>query len=106
MTVYREEIFGPVISAMKITSDNIDALAREANNTNYGLGASIWTKDLARAHKLAAKIKAGIVWINTHNQSDANMPWGGYKESGWGREMGKPALELYTEVKSVAAFLG
>lgn len=106
MTVYREEIFGPVISAMKMTSDNIDALAKEANNTNYGLSASIWTKDLARAHKLAAKIRAGIIWINTHNQSDANMPWGGYKESGWGREMGKPAMDIYTEVKSVAAFLG
>ncbi|MCP2138617.1 phenylacetaldehyde dehydrogenase [Rhizobium sp. SLBN-94] len=106
MTVYKEEIFGPVISAMKITSDNLDALAREANNSQYGLGASIWTKDLARAHKLAAKIRAGIVWINNHNQSDANMPWGGFKESGWGREMGRPAVDLYTEVKSVAAFLG
>ncbi len=106
MTVYKEEIFGPVISAMKINSDNLDALAREANNTQYGLGASIWTKDLARAHKLAAKIRAGIIWINNHNQSDANMPWGGFKESGWGREMGRPAVDLYTEVKSVAAFLG
>lgn len=106
MTVYKEEIFGPVISAMKMTTDNIDVLAREANNTQYGLSASIWTKDLSRAHRFASRIKAGIVWINTHNQSDANMPWGGYKQSGWGREMGKPAMDMYTEIKSVAAFLG
>jgi phenylacetaldehyde dehydrogenase len=106
MTVYKEEIFGPVISAMKLTSRNIEALAREANNTEYGLGASIWTRDLTTAHRLASQIRAGIIWINTHNQSDANLPWGGFKQSGWGREMGKPAVELYTEVKSVAAFLG
>ncbi|WP_108260050.1 aldehyde dehydrogenase family protein [Mangrovicoccus ximenensis] len=105
-TVYREEIFGPVISAMKITDETVTALAREANNTEYGLGASVWTKDLARAHKLAARIRAGIVWVNNHNQSDANFPWGGYKQSGWGREMGKSAIELYTETKSVAVYLG
>lgn len=106
MTVYKEEIFGPVISAMKLTSDNLDELAREANNTSYGLSASIWTKDLSRAHRLAARIRAGIVWVNNHNQSDANMPWGGYKQSGWGREMGKPAIDMYTETKSVAVYLG
>lgn len=106
MTVYREEIFGPVISAMKMTSQNIDALAKEANNSVYGLGASIWTRDISVAHKLAARIRAGIIWINNHNQSDANLPWGGFKQSGWGREMGKPAVDLYTEVKSVGVFLG
>lgn len=106
MTVYREEIFGPVISAMKMTSANVDALAREANNTTYGLAASIWTRDLQVAHKLAARIRAGIIWINNHNQSDANLPWGGFKQSGWGREMGKPAVDLYTEVKSVGVYLG
>ncbi|GKY87091.1 aldehyde dehydrogenase family protein [Sinisalibacter aestuarii] len=105
MSVYQEEIFGPVISAMKMTTENIDELAREANNTNYGLAASIWTSDISRAHKLAARIRAGIIWVNTHNQSDANMPWGGYKQSGWGREMGKPAMDMYTEVKSVAVAL-
>jgi phenylacetaldehyde dehydrogenase len=106
MTIYREEIFGPVISAMKMTSQNIDALAKEANNTTYGLAASIWTKDISVAHRLAARIRAGIIWINNHNQSDANLPWGGFKQSGWGREMGKPAVDLYTEVKSVAVYLG
>lgn len=106
MRVYKEEIFGPVITAMKMTSDNIDVLAREANNTQYGLAASIWTKDLSKAHRLAARIRAGIIWVNSHNQSDANMPWGGYKQSGWGREMGKPAMEMYTEIKSVAVNLG
>lgn len=106
MTVYKEEIFGPVISAMKLTTENIEELAREANNTEYGLGASIWTKDIARAHRLASKIRAGIVWVNNHNQSDANMPWGGFKQSGWGREMGKPAIDMYTETKSVAVYLG
>lgn len=106
MTVYKEEIFGPVISAMKMTTSNIDELAREANNTTYGLSASIWTKDLSRAHRFASRIRAGIIWINNHNQSDANMPWGGFKQSGWGREMGKDAIEIYTETKSVATFLG
>lgn len=105
MTIYREEIFGPVISAMKITSDNIDELAREGNNSSFGLAASIWTKDLSRAHRLAARLRAGVVWINTHNQGDANMPWGGYKQSGWGRERGREAIDTYTETKAVAAFL-
>ncbi|WP_319003278.1 aldehyde dehydrogenase family protein [Celeribacter naphthalenivorans] len=106
MTVYKQEIFGPVISAMKFSDESIEELAKEANNTEYGLGASIWTNNLSRAHKFAARIRAGIVWINSHNQSDANMPWGGYKQSGWGREMGKDAIEIYTETKSVAVNLG
>jgi phenylacetaldehyde dehydrogenase len=99
MKVVREEIFGPVVTAMPFKS--IDEIASEANNTRYGLAAGIWTKDIGKAHSLAAKLRAGTVWINCYNVFDAAMPFGGYKESGWGREMGKEALELYTEVKSV-----
>jgi phenylacetaldehyde dehydrogenase len=106
MTVYRDEIFGPVISAMRISGQNIDALACEANNTTYGLGASIWTQDVKRAHQLAARIRAGVVWINAHHSIDAAFPFGGFKQSGWGREMGKPGIDLYTELKSVAIKLG
>lgn len=101
MKVVREEIFGPVVTAMPFKS--IDEIAAEANNTNYGLAAGIWTRDIGKAHALANKIKAGTVWINCYNVFDAAMPFGGYKQSGWGREMGKQSLELYTEVKSVCA---
>jgi len=99
MKVVREEIFGPVVTAMPFKS--IDEIAAEANNTSYGLAAGIWTKDIAKAHSLANKLKAGTVWINCYNVFDAAMPFGGYKQSGWGREMGKEALELYTETKAV-----
>ena len=99
MKVVREEIFGPVVTAMPFK--NIDEIAAEANNSSYGLAAGIWTKDIGKAHALANKLRAGTVWINCYNVFDAAMPFGGYKESGWGREMGKEALELYTEVKSV-----
>ncbi|WPJ98257.1 aldehyde dehydrogenase family protein [Pseudomonas putida] len=105
MTVYREEIFGPVISAMKISNQNLDDLAREANNTEYGLAASIWTQNITQAHALAARIRAGIIWINSHNQIDPSLPFGGFKESGIGREMGLSGLEHYTETKSVAVLL-
>src|SRR3954466_6106003 len=99
MKVVQEEIFGPVVTAMPFKS--LDEIASEANNTAYGLAAGIWTKDIAKAHSLANKLKAGTVWINCYNVFDAAMPFGGYKQSGWGREMGKEALELYTETKAV-----
>ncbi|MBV9075512.1 MAG: aldehyde dehydrogenase family protein, partial [Acidobacteria bacterium] len=92
MKVVREEIFGPVVTAMPFKS--IDEIASEANNTRYGLAAGIWTKDIGKAHALAAKLRAGTVWVNCYNVFDAAMPFGGYKESGWGREMGKEALAL------------
>ena len=99
MKVVQEEIFGPVVTAMPFKS--VDEIAAEANNTSYGLAAGIWTKDIAKAHSLANRLKAGTVWINCYNVFDAAMPFGGYKQSGWGREMGKEALELYTETKAV-----
>src|ERR1700730_3208135 len=105
MSVVREEIFGPVVCAMPFDDDDLDRIARTANDTPYGLAASIWTRDLGIAHKLARRIKAGTVWINTHNFGDPALPFGGFKQSGWGREMGFEAIELYTEVKAVAAAL-
>ena len=103
MSVVREEIFGPVVVAAPFQS--LDDLAREANDTPYGLGAGIWTKDISKAHALAKKIRAGTVWINCYNIFDAALPFGGYKQSGWGREMGHEVLEAYTEVKAVCAQL-
>jgi phenylacetaldehyde dehydrogenase len=103
MTVVREEIFGPVVVAQPFQS--LEEIASTANDTAYGLGAGIWTRDIAKAHTLAKKIRAGTVWINCYNVFDAGLPFGGYKESGWGREMGHEVLEAYTEVKAVCAQL-
>jgi betaine-aldehyde dehydrogenase len=99
MRVAQEEIFGPVSSV--ITFDNDEDLIRQANETIYGLSAGIWTRDITRAHRFAKAVKAGVVWINTYNMFNAASPFGGYKQSGYGREMGRHALELYTQVKSV-----
>ncbi|MBK7993765.1 MAG: aldehyde dehydrogenase family protein [Blastocatellia bacterium] len=99
MKVVQEEIFGPVVTAMPFKQS--DDIAPAANDTVYGLAAGIWTSDISKAHSLASKLRAGTVWINCYNIFDAAMPFGGYKQSGWGREMGKEALELCTETKSV-----
>src|SRR5277367_4176533 len=103
MKIVREEIFGPVVVAAPFQS--LDDIAAAANDSDYGLGAGIWTKDISKAHALAKKLRAGTVWINCYNVFDASLPFGGYKQSGWGREMGHEVLEAYTEVKAVTAQL-
>ena len=100
MKVYKEEIFGPVVTAMPFKAVDDELIAR-ANDTVYGLAAGVWTKDIGKAHALAARLHAGTVWINCYNIFDAALPFGGYKQSGWGREMGHEVLENYTETKAV-----
>ncbi|VXC14057.1 putative aldehyde dehydrogenase DhaS [Burkholderia sp. 8Y] len=102
MKVHDEEIFGPVLCAMSFADDDLDQIAATANASTYGLAASIWTKDIGRAHKMARRMQAGIVNVNALSSPDATLPYGGYKQSGWGRERGFEAIELYTEVKAVA----
>jgi len=99
MTIAREEIFGPVLAAIEF-GDVDEAIAR-ANDSQYGLAAAVWTKDIKKAHYVARKLQAGTVWINTYNIYDTAAPFGGYKHSGFGREMGMHALEHYTQVKTV-----
>jgi phenylacetaldehyde dehydrogenase len=99
MDVVREEVFGPVLAAMPF--DDVDEVVRQANDTPYGLAASVWSRDLSSVHRLVPRLKAGTVWVNTHNVLDANLPFGGYKQSGFGRDLGRAAVESYTEVKSV-----
>jgi phenylacetaldehyde dehydrogenase len=99
MRVVKEEIFGPVVVAQRF--DELDDVVKAANDSPYGLGASIWTHNLSAAHRLVPRIKAGTVWVNCHNMVDAAMPFGGFKSSGIGREHGRAAIELYTESKSV-----
>ena len=103
MKVVREEIFGPVVTAIPFRDP--EELVASANNSEYGLAAGIWTRDIQKAHRTAALLRAGTVWINCYNIFDAALPFGGYKQSGWGREMGHEVLEQYTEVKSVCAAL-
>jgi phenylacetaldehyde dehydrogenase len=99
MKVLDEEIFGPVVCA--IPFKNIEDVIPAANNNPYGLAGAVWTRDIAKAHSVASALRAGTVWINCYNIFDAALPFGGYKQSGWGREMGRDALELYTETKAV-----
>jgi len=99
MRVVREEIFGPVLSVMPF--DSLDNVIDEANDSIYGLSAGIWTRDVSKAHQVSARLQAGTVWVNCFHIFDATQPFGGYKQSGWGREWGRAALEHYTETKSV-----
>ncbi|MEK6606956.1 MAG: aldehyde dehydrogenase family protein [Myxococcota bacterium] len=99
MAIAQDEIFGPVLACIPFSSD--DEAVRICNGTTYGLCAAVWTRDVGRAHALARRIRAGTVWVNLYNGFDSASPFGGVRQSGWGREMGPHALELYTEVKSV-----
>lgn len=99
MKIVEEEIFGPVVVAAPF--EDLDAVIARGNDTEYGLAASVWTKDINKAHKVAKGLKTGTVWVNCHNIFDAAAPFGGYKSSGFGREMGIHALENYTQVKNV-----
>ncbi len=99
MRIVREEIFGPVLTATAWR--DVDDLVAQANDSEYGLSAGIWTNDLKQAHRAAAALKAGTVWVNCYNLVDPATPFGGFKQSGWGREHGRQALELYSEIKSV-----
>jgi len=99
MTIAREEIFGPVVVALPF--EDIEEVAARANKSIYGLAAGVWTSDVKKVHRMAAALKAGVVWANTYNQFDAAAPFGGYKQSGYGREMGHAVLDAYTQTKTV-----
>jgi phenylacetaldehyde dehydrogenase len=104
MKVVKEEIFGPVVVAAPYRDES--EIIASANNTIYGLAAAVWTRDIGKAHRIASQLRAGTVWVNCYNIFDAALPFGGYKQSGWGREMGHAALENYLETKAVCASLG
>lgn len=99
MKVVREEIFGPVVTVASF--DDPDDIVRRANDTDFGLAAGVWTSDVSKAHNIAAQLKAGTVWINSYHILDPALPFGGYKQSGWGREHGAAVLDAYTETKTV-----
>jgi aldehyde dehydrogenase (NAD+) len=99
MRIAREEIFGPVVTVIPF-DDESDAL-RQANDTDFGLGAGIWTRDVSRAHRVAEAVRSGIVWVNTYGDMAHSVPFGGFKQSGLGREFGESAVHAYTETKSV-----
>ncbi len=99
MTIAQEEIFGPVLATLNF--DDVDQVIEQANRNQYGLAAAVWTRDVKKAHAVSRQLKAGTVWINTYGLMDAALPFGGYKSSGFGRELGMHAIEHYTELKTV-----
>jgi acyl-CoA reductase-like NAD-dependent aldehyde dehydrogenase len=99
MKIAQEEIFGPVLATLVF--DDVDEVVGLANQNPYGLAAAVWTKDVKKAHTVSRQLRAGTVWINTYGLMDASLPFGGYKNSGFGRELGENALQHYTEVKTV-----
>ena len=99
MKIVKEEISGPVVVAERFS--DLAKVVPAANDTNYGLAAGIWTRDIKKAHQFARAVRAGTVWVNTYGLFDNAAPFGGYKQSGFGRELGQHALDSYTEVKSV-----
>ena len=101
----REEIFGPVMAVQRFAGDDLDAIAAMANDTPYGLSGSVWTRDLSTAHRLVSRIRAGHVSINCHGAVGTNVPFGGFGQSGWGREFGQDGLDAYLETKAVTAQL-
>jgi aldehyde dehydrogenase (NAD+) len=104
MAIAREEIFGPVLSVLKFS--DMDELIRRANATNFGLAAAVWTRDISRAHEAAKRLRAGTVWVNCYDVFDAAAPFGGFKQSGFGRELGEKGLDPYLEHKTVTVSLG
>jgi acyl-CoA reductase-like NAD-dependent aldehyde dehydrogenase len=104
MKIAQEEIFGPVLATLAF--DDVDQVVAQANQNPYGLAAAVWTRDVKKAHTVSRQLKAGTVWINTYGVMDASLPFGGYKQSGFGRELGMHAIEHYTELKTVWLNLG
>ena len=104
MRIAREEIFGPVMSVLKFS--DVDEVAKRANDTPYGLAAAVWTQDVTKAHKFASAVRAGTVWVNCYDVFDAAAPFGGFKQSGVGRELGAAGLDAYLEEKTVTVALG
>ncbi|KAI9371971.1 aldehyde dehydrogenase domain-containing protein [Aspergillus egyptiacus] len=104
MRIYREEVFGPFVAIAKFSTE--EEAVNRANDTTYGLGAAVFTKDIERAHRVAADIEAGMVWVNSSNDSDFRVPFGGVKQSGIGRELGEAGLEAYTQIKAVHVNVG
>ena len=103
MAIARDEIFGPVLSVIKFK--DIDEVIERANTTDYGLAAAVWTRDIGKAHAIADRVRAGTVWVNCYDVFDAAAPFGGFKRSGIGRELGEKALDNYTELKTVTVAL-